>query len=146
VSGSLTCQRLGWCTPASTGSCLSPISSTHSWAQHPLFSLSSALPSASVSLNGHTCCSKPSSGYPEIYFASSFLPSLWSAMGILQCPPTFVSFQAPASVSAGPPLCKFSLKSSSHAGEMAQQLKALTALPKVLSSNPSNHVVAHNHL
>ena len=31
-------------------------------------------------------------------------------------------------------------------GEMAQQLRALTALPKVLSSNPSNHMVAHNHL
>ena len=31
-------------------------------------------------------------------------------------------------------------------GEMAQQLRALTALLKVLSSNPSNHMVAHNHL
>jgi hypothetical protein len=31
------------------------------------------------------------------------------------------------------------------AEEMAQQLRALTALPKVLSSNPSNHIVAHNH-
>jgi hypothetical protein len=32
------------------------------------------------------------------------------------------------------------------AGEMAQQLRALTALPKVLSLIPSNHMVAHNHL
>jgi hypothetical protein len=32
------------------------------------------------------------------------------------------------------------------AGEMAQWLRALPALPKVLSSNPSNHMVAHNHL
>jgi hypothetical protein len=32
------------------------------------------------------------------------------------------------------------------AGEMAQRLRALTALPKVLSSNLSNHMVAHNHL
>jgi len=32
------------------------------------------------------------------------------------------------------------------AGEMAQWLKALTALPEVLSSIPSNHMVAHNHL
>jgi hypothetical protein len=32
------------------------------------------------------------------------------------------------------------------AGEMAQQSRALTALLKVLSSNPSNHMVAHNHL
>jgi hypothetical protein len=29
---------------------------------------------------------------------------------------------------------------------MAQQLKALAALPEVLNSIPSNHVVAHNHL
>jgi hypothetical protein len=35
---------------------------------------------------------------------------------------------------------------STGAGEMAQWLRALTALPKVLSSNPSNHMVAHNHL
>jgi hypothetical protein len=32
------------------------------------------------------------------------------------------------------------------AGEMAQWLRALTALPEVLSSNASNHMVAHNHL
>jgi hypothetical protein len=32
------------------------------------------------------------------------------------------------------------------AGEMAQWLRALTALQKVLSSIPSNHMVAHNHL
>jgi hypothetical protein len=32
------------------------------------------------------------------------------------------------------------------AGEMAQWIRPLTALPKVLSSNPSNHMVAHNHL
>ena len=31
------------------------------------------------------------------------------------------------------------------AGEMTQRVRALTALPKVLSSNPSNHMVAHNH-
>jgi hypothetical protein len=29
---------------------------------------------------------------------------------------------------------------------MAQWLRALTLLPKVLSSIPSNHMVAHNHL
>jgi hypothetical protein len=32
------------------------------------------------------------------------------------------------------------------AGELAQQFKALTSLPEVLSSIPSNHMVAHNHL
>jgi hypothetical protein len=35
---------------------------------------------------------------------------------------------------------------NTRAGEMAQQLRALTVLPKVLSSNPSNHMMAHNHL
>jgi hypothetical protein len=29
---------------------------------------------------------------------------------------------------------------------MAQRLRALSALPEVLSSSPSNHMVAHNHL
>jgi hypothetical protein len=32
------------------------------------------------------------------------------------------------------------------AGEMAPQLRALAVLPEVLSSIPSNHMVAHNHL
>jgi len=36
--------------------------------------------------------------------------------------------------------------SSSLAAEMAQQLRALTALPEDLSSIPSNHTVAHNLL
>jgi hypothetical protein len=34
----------------------------------------------------------------------------------------------------------------SWGGEMSQRIKALTVLQKVLSSNPSNHMVAHNHL
>jgi hypothetical protein len=33
-----------------------------------------------------------------------------------------------------------------QAREMAQRLRALTALPEVLRSNPSNHMVAYNHL
>jgi hypothetical protein len=37
-------------------------------------------------------------------------------------------------------------KNNLRAGEMAQQLRALAALPEVLSTNPSNHMVAHNHL
>jgi hypothetical protein len=37
------------------------------------------------------------------------------------------------------------LKSTSRAGEMAQWLRAPTALPEVLNSNPSNHMVAYNH-
>jgi hypothetical protein len=38
------------------------------------------------------------------------------------------------------------LKVFIRAGEMAQRVRALTVLPKVLSSNPNNHMVAHNHL
>jgi hypothetical protein len=33
-----------------------------------------------------------------------------------------------------------------RAGEIVQRLRALTALPEVLSSIPINHMVAHNHL
>jgi hypothetical protein len=32
------------------------------------------------------------------------------------------------------------------AGEMARWVRALPALPEVLSSNPRNHIVAQNHL
>jgi hypothetical protein len=38
------------------------------------------------------------------------------------------------------------IKNHSRAGEMAQWLRALITLPKVLSSIPSNHMVAYNHL
>jgi DNA repair protein RadC len=37
------------------------------------------------------------------------------------------------------------LKADYRAGEMAQWLRAPTALSKVLRSNPSNHMVTHNH-
>jgi hypothetical protein len=33
-----------------------------------------------------------------------------------------------------------------RAGEMAQWLRVLTALLEVMSSIPSNHMVAHSHL
>jgi pentapeptide MXKDX repeat protein len=39
---------------------------------------------------------------------------------------------------------RFLLNVSSRAGEMARWLRALSILPEVLSSNPSNHR-AHNH-
>jgi hypothetical protein len=39
----------------------------------------------------------------------------------------------------------FYTKREKKAGEMGQWLRAPTALPEVLSSIPSNHVVAHNH-
>jgi hypothetical protein len=39
------------------------------------------------------------------------------------------------------------IKEKFRASEMAQWVRALSALLlKVLSSNPSNHMVAHNHL
>jgi hypothetical protein len=37
-------------------------------------------------------------------------------------------------------------KAITGAGEMAQWLGTLTVLPEVLSSTPSTHMVAHNHL
>ena len=40
----------------------------------------------------------------------------------------------------------YAVERPSAAREMAQWLRALTALPEVLSSSPSNHMVAHNHL
>jgi hypothetical protein len=45
----------------------------------------------------------------------------------------------------GDSMCCVHKKIKRGAGEMAQQLRALSALPKVLSSNPSNHMVAYNH-
>ena len=39
-----------------------------------------------------------------------------------------------------------SIKNISEAGEMAQWLRALAVFPEVLSSNPSTHMVAHDHL
>ena len=42
--------------------------------------------------------------------------------------------------------CVMINKAGTGDGEMAQWLKALTALPGVLSSISSNHMVAHNHL
>jgi hypothetical protein len=37
-------------------------------------------------------------------------------------------------------------KKNQWAGEMTQRLRALPALPEVLSSIPSNHMVAQNHM
>jgi hypothetical protein len=41
---------------------------------------------------------------------------------------------------------KLKINGRGEVREMAQWLRALTALPKVLSSIPSNHMVVHNHL
>jgi hypothetical protein len=58
---------------------------------------------------------------------------------------TSVHPRADCSSSTGVPFLQYK-KTHGGAGEMAQQLRALTALPEVLSSIPSNHMVAHNHL
>ena len=42
--------------------------------------------------------------------------------------------------------CVLGLKLYATTGEVAQWLRALTALPEILSSIPSNHMVSHNHL
>jgi hypothetical protein len=44
----------------------------------------------------------------------------------------------------GPSRFSTGFENRSRAGEMAQWLRALIALPEVLSSIPSNHMVAHN--
>ena len=44
-------------------------------------------------------------------------------------------------------VCVPMLRKRRQAGEMAaQRLRALTALPEVMSSIPGNHMVTHNHL
>jgi hypothetical protein len=56
------------------------------------------------------------------------------------------NFKQPKEVNAmGGGRYKYILKMK-RAAEMAQRLRALTALPGVLSSIPSNHMMAHNHL
>jgi len=58
-----------------------------------------------------------------------------------------VSFRAARTVKQRSPVSEEKeRKEGRGAGEMAQWLRALTALPEDLSSNPSNHMVAHNHL
>jgi hypothetical protein len=42
--------------------------------------------------------------------------------------------------------CRLTESSPVGAGEMAQWWRTMTALPEVLSSIPSNHMVAHNYL
>jgi hypothetical protein len=51
-----------------------------------------------------------------------------------------------AAAAKGKRKIKVKFKTKKWPGEMAQWLRALAALPEVLSSNPSNHMVAHNHL
>jgi hypothetical protein len=43
-------------------------------------------------------------------------------------------------------MLEFHLERGIRAGEMAHRLRAPTALPEILSSIASNHMVTHNHL
>ena len=60
-------------------------------------------------------------------------PHFWALISAPHCTLT-------SCVSLGSPFEK-----APKAGEMAQWLRALTALSEVLSSIPSNHMMAHNH-
>jgi hypothetical protein len=86
--------------------------------------------------------------YPQVHFI--FIQGLMQprlALNKLQMPEFLIMLQLPISGIAkciAVPGCRVPLKEC-RAGEMVQWLRAPTALPKVLSSNPSNHMVAHNH-
>jgi hypothetical protein len=74
--------------------------------------------------------------FPDFVYSSDFLP--WGGGGIDKS--IVRKFRATRVLQVN------ILKTEPQAREMAQRLKALTALPQVLSSIPSNHTVAHNHL
>ena len=56
-----------------------------------------------------------------------------------------VDIRIRAAVLIGLFIILFCFETELQTGEMVQWSRALTVLPKVLSSNPSNHMVAHNH-
>ena len=61
--------------------------------------------------------------------------------------PQFYLSRLTYEVTDGKLICDYaSSRIQGRAGETAQRLRALTGLPEVLSSIPSNYMVAHNHL
>ena len=78
------------------------------------------------------------------YFALSVSSSNWPLLPVTSLPQLPASSASPSEGLRDGDGC--SLRKGSGAGEMAQWVREMTALPKVLSSNPSNHMVAHNHL
>ena len=79
----------------------------------------------------------------------SFRKGLWRAVGclgfgflVLYCPILLVPGHSHSIILA---FYNPEVRKRRGAGEMAQCFRALTALPE-LSPNPSNHMVAHNHL
>ena len=87
----------------------------------------------------------------------SFAVIPWQASVLIRADPLLYQKKGVAVTMSGPWLvamkepvllskCSYYSKEMSRgAGEMAQWLRAPTTLPKVLSSNLSNHMVAHNH-
>ena len=86
--------------------------------------------------------------------AKAWGPPKWvwvKSMNALSSVPGWIVWSATCSAQGGA-LCnsdqcfsKARLVPYQRAAEMAQRLRALTVLLKVLSSNPSNHMVAHSH-
>jgi hypothetical protein len=75
----------------------------------------------------------------------TLLPSAW-CVNVGQCDPALGAGTVPINPKGSEECClPANQDASERAGEVAQWLRALTALPKVPSSNPSNHMVAHNH-
>jgi hypothetical protein len=86
------------------------------------------------------------------------LPSTLEAIGLLSsisktwcvgvvlhtCGPSTQKWEIRSSGQVGVALQSFKL--STGAGEMAQWLRALTALPNILRLIPNDHMVAHKHV
>ena len=73
--------------------------------------------------------------------AFMYLPGSWGAMiRSLELPEEIYMFPKPLLTTT------VHEKPQGWAGELAQQVRAPTAVLKVLSSNPSIHMVVHNHL
>jgi hypothetical protein len=75
----------------------------------------------------------------NVYFESCLLTFLWELYFV--CTHT----HAPLPYKIKEKIVIQLKKKKEEGGKMAQQVRVLTALPNVLSSNPSNHIVAHNH-
>ena len=73
--------------------------------------------------------------------------ALWGGVALVEvrrhC---FEVLNDPAKLSVKHILLACRVRCRTWAGEMAQRLRALTTLLDVLSSIPSNHMVARNHL
>uniref|UniRef100_A0A8C6HZB1 Tetratricopeptide repeat protein 27 n=1 Tax=Mus spicilegus TaxID=10103 RepID=A0A8C6HZB1_MUSSI len=103
----------------------------HSPKQQPSPGMSTWSLVATWAIDTGACCSRAAD--PHMWWEG-----LWvsSACQHPEVPQVFITYL---------PKCVY-YKNCDRAGEMAEWLRALTALPEVLSSSLSNHMVAHNHL